>query len=411
MRTIALSICICIASSLCAQRDCATSTYIDQQRAADPALISKFNLIEDFIRQNNSIQHRENGEGATTVVRIPVVVHILFSSAAQNISDAQVNSQIAVLNRDFRRMNSDTANTPLRFRALAADCRIEFVLATADPLGRATTGIIHKSTSVSYWQMDDKIKFSSQGGDDAWDSRYYLNLWVGNMKGLLGYASVPGAPADKDGVVISLSAFGTMNTTAPYDLGRTATHEVGHWLGLRHIWGDTYCGDDLVEDTPQQGNFTSGCPTGLRFSCSNVTDGDMYMNFMDFTNDACMNLFTTGQKQRMLALFADGGPRQSLVSSRGLNTPWSTEPADAPLPVNTGFRFYPNPAQEEIVLTMGEEWLGKNLWLTGANGVVQAQITIRTKTQKVNLSGFRPGIYFIHGAIGGEKIQAKFIKL
>src|SRR5207245_2531623 len=131
---------------------------------------------------------------------------------------------------------SDSVNTPARFRHVAADVQIEFALATADPNGKATNGIIRKGTRITYFTNDDKIKYNSGGGDDAWDSRYYLNIWVGNLYNLLGYASVPGGPADKDGVVISTAAFGTINTGYPYNLGRTAVHEIGHWLNLKHIW-------------------------------------------------------------------------------------------------------------------------------------------------------------------------------
>ncbi len=322
MRTILAGICILMTTLAFAQRECASSAYNDLQKVIDPSFTNKINTAEQFIARQTIA--KMDGQDAPKVMIIPVVVHVLYKTATQNISDEQIKSQIDALNRDFRRRNADTVNTPLRFKPVAADVQIEFALATVDPKGRATNGIVRKATTVGRWSMDDKIKFSAQGGSDAWDTRYYLNFWVGDLGSLLGYSSIPGAPVEKDGVVINYTTFGTINTGGVYNMGRTGTHEVGHWLGLKHIWGDSYCGDDLVDDTPKQGNFTHGCPNTFRSSCTNGEAGDMYMNFMDFTNDACMNLFTTGQKQRMLSLFNSGGARNSLLASKGLSIPWIT---------------------------------------------------------------------------------------
>ena len=404
-----------IASSVFAQNRCASTDYLTEQKSLDPTLAGKLSAVESFVRQMPA-NTRGAGEVAT-IIRIPVVVHIVYRTASENISDAQVKSQIEALNRDFRRKNSDSVNTPDRFKSLAADVSIEFYLATADPFGRATNGIVRKQTNVSDWRMDDQIKQAARGGDNAWDSRYYLNLWVGNMLGLLGYSSAPGSDASKDGVVINTTAFGTVNVNGPYNMGRTAVHEVGHWLGLKHIWGDTYCGDDGIDDTPKQGNFTSGCPGGFRSSCTNGTLGDMYMNYMDFTDDACINLFTTGQKEKMLALFRTGGPRNGILSSKGLGEPWTTEApiAETPLPTatNTRFQFYPNPVSSELVLDLSynEAWVGRTLSLCNANGTLLMQFTVTAKTQKVNVARLQPGLYFIQGDNGKEKIREKLVKL
>lgn len=370
--------------------------------------------IENFIGHQTSVAAKETGEGAAFhVVYIPVVIHVLYNSNSENLSDAQLKSQIDALNRDYRRKNSDSSSTPARFKGVAADVQIEFVLATADPAGRATTGIVRKHTSVTQWKADDAIKFSAQGGDNAWDSRFYLNFWVGNLRSLLGYSSVPGGPADMDGIVISTGAFGTLDRSGPYAMGRTAVHEAGHWLGLKHIWGDTYCGDDGVSDTPPQGNFTAGCPGGsFRSSCNNGTLGDMYMNFMDFTDDACMNLFTDGQKQRMLALFNPGGPRYTLLQSRGLNEPWNHEPlVPEANPVNQLFGFYPNPATEQMTLNLSESWVGKNISIVNVNGTVVFSIQVSTQHQKISVGSLARGLYFIQGEAAGEKVRQKFIKL
>lgn len=395
-----------------AQRACLTQAYAEQQQALYPSYSERKASVEAFIRQRTA-QAATLKTAAKEIIRIPVVVHILYNNSSQNISDAQVVSQIAALNRDFRRQNADTVNTPERFKALGADVEIEFALATADPKGRPTTGVIRKQTGVSDWAMDDKIKFTSQGGDDAWDSKSYLNIWVGNLRGLLGYSSEPGGTVEKDGIVISTSAFGTINVGTPYDKGRTVVHEAGHWLGLKHIWGETYCGDDLVDDTPKQGNYTTGCPTTVRTSCGNNATGDMYMNYMDFVNDACMNLFTHGQKLRMRTLFEVEGPRYALLSSRGLNAPWLEEaPAEGePITIKEP-RIYPNPAAGEVTIdfTGEEQWSGKELRVIAINGVEVYRQVVTGPTQKINLSHLKPGIYMVWIKGGGKEFRQKLVK-
>ena len=217
-----------------------------------------------------------------------MVVHVVWNTAAQNISDAQVTSQIDVLNRDFRATNPDVANVPV-FAGLVADARIEFLLATTDPDGNAHQRHHPDATDRSF--HDDAVKSAATGGADPWPADRYLNLWVCQLGGgLLGYAQFPGGPAQTDGVVVLHTAFGTTGTAAPpFDLGRTATHEIGHWLNLFHIWGDdgTGCnGSDLVEDTPNQAGPNTGVPTFPHVSCNNGPNGDLFMNYMDYTDDA-----------------------------------------------------------------------------------------------------------------------------
>lgn len=419
MRTFLLGLLLFSVFELSAQRECATQQYLKYLLGADAQTARNIRDVEIFTqRMSTQGTGSANRLAAEYIIRIPVVVHVLYNTTAQNISDAQVKSQIDALNRDFRRLNADSVNTPLPFKSLAADVQIEFALATADPKGRATTGIVRKATGVTYWQMDDKIKYSEQGGDNAWDSRYYLNIWVGNTRSLLGYSSVIGAPADKDGIVINTSAFGTLNMSGAYDNGRTAVHEAGHWLGLKHIWGDALCGDDGIYDTPTQSGFTTSCPTGIRTSsCGSNPAGDMYMNYMDFTNDACLNLFTTGQKEHMRSLFEDGAPRYSLLLSKGLNSPWTEEslPEEA-IPVVIApaqLKLYPNPTSSELVLDFEYDasWIGKEVKILNMNGVVIGIVLVSSKTQKVPLSTFTPGVYFIQGINGNKKISQKFIKL
>jgi hypothetical protein len=239
----------------------------------------------------------------TTV--IPVVVHVVYNTAAENISMAQINSQIKVLNRDFRATNPDKANVPAPFKGLVADANIEFVLAKKDPKGKPTNGVTRTKTTRTEFGTNDSVKFKATGGEDAWPAKRYLNIWVCKLGGgLLGYAQFPGGPPKTDGVVITHTGFGTTGTaTAPFNLGRTATHEIGHWLNLRHIWGDTEdcSGTDFVADTPNAAGPNFGTPTFPHVSCSNGPNGDMFMNYMDYVDDVAMFMFSTQQVARMAA--------------------------------------------------------------------------------------------------------------
>lgn len=404
---ILLVILICC-QTLLAQRKCATTQYVQEQRLQQPLLEQQLISVENHIQKKSSTATTSR-LSATTVIKIPVVVHILYNTASQNISDEQVRSQIAALNRDFRRKNADSANTPAAFRNAAADVLIEFYLATADPFGRPTAGIVRKQTTATEWRMDDRIKFSEEGGANAWDSRSYLNIWVGHMRSLLGYSSTPGGAAEKDGIVISTDVFGTVNKTGAYSQGRTLVHEAGHWLGLRHIWGDSYCGDDLVDDTPKQGGFTTGCPSGYRSSCTN--NGDMYMNYMDFTDDACMNLFTAGQKNRMRSLFMEGGARESLLDSKGLQASWAA-PEASPLPVATSFNIYPNPAQNFINVQLGSDNRSASIIeIISLSGVSVKKEKVTGTSTSLNLHGVAAGIYYIQVKNGDQVYRQKMVKL
>lgn len=294
-------------------RRCGSMENLERLKLEDPSLESRMQLIENATQQfiNNS------GHSMTVVVNIPVVVHVLYNTTAQNISTAQIQSQIDVLNEDFRKLNADRVNTPSAFATTAADVEINFCLASKDPSGVTTTGIIRKSTTVNSFSDNDGVKYNSSGGDNAWPSGSYLNIWVCNLGGgLLGYAQFPGGPVATDGVVMVYTAFGRgYSTLAPYNKGRTATHEVGHWLNLSHIWGDALCGSDLVTDTPTQQTSNYGCPSYPHRTCSNTTSGDEFVNYMDYTDDGCMNMFSLGQKSRMQALFSGTGSRVSLLSS------------------------------------------------------------------------------------------------
>lgn len=309
-------------SSEAQQRNCGSTEHHQHLMQTDPEYATQRNLIE--MHNANYISNPNSQSRA--VVTIPVVFHIVYNTAAQNVSDAQIMSQLTVLNNDFRKLNADWVNTPTVFQSLAADCEIQFCLAQQDPSGNPTTGINRVQTSVTSFSTNDAVKYSAQGGANIWDRNKYLNIWVCNLGGgVLGYAQFPGGNAATDGVVITHTGFGTTGTAAaPFNKGRTATHEVGHWLNLYHIWGDdgTGCnGSDQVGDTPNAGGPNYGCPAFPKVSCSNGPNGDLHMNYMDYTDDACMYMFTTGQKARMSAVLAAGGARASLATSTGCTAP------------------------------------------------------------------------------------------
>lgn len=250
------------------------------------------------------------------ITTIPVVVHVVYNTLSENISLSQIRSQIRVLNKDYVAKNADKAKAPAVWKGLVADARVKFALAKKDPTGKPSSGITRTLTSRTSFSDDDLVKSVATGGADPWPRDKYLNIWVCSLaNGLLGYAQFPGGPAKTDGVVILNTAFGTNGSAAaPFNLGRTATHEIGHWLNLHHIWGDGSvhsCQDsDFVTDTPNQEGPNFGKPKFPHVSCHNGPNGDMFMNYMDYVDDDSMVMFTPQQVSRIQATL--DGPRQSL---------------------------------------------------------------------------------------------------
>jgi len=226
----------------------------------------------------------------------------------------QIRSQITVLNKDFRGQNSDVSQVPPVWSGLVGDARVKFELASKDPQGNSTNGVNYVPTTVTEFGSNDGVKSVSSGGANSWDTKKYLNIWVCTLSGgLLGYAQFPGGPKNTDGVVVLNTAFGTSGTAAPpFNKGRTTTHELGHYLNLRHIWGDVNgcTGTDFVSDTPNAELPNIGEPNFPHVTCSNGPHGDMFMNYMDYVDDKAMFLFTAGQVERMDATL--DGPRKLL---------------------------------------------------------------------------------------------------
>lgn len=289
------------------QRKCASNDVLEEQLQADPTLRARMNDIEAFTDRfaRTPVMQRLSGDSMI----IPVVVNVVYKTAAENISLAQIQSQIDVLNEDFKGSNTDISGVPALFTNVkAGDTKIRFVL----------DAVVRKSTTKKSWGTNDAVKKATQGGIAPTSPTTKLNLWACTLgNGILGYAQFPGGNSATDGVVILNSAFGSRAKypggyyITSYDLGRTASHEIGHWFNLRHIWGDANCGNDLVDDTPLHTTANYGCPAaGITSTCTG-TPVMMTMNYMDYTDDACMYMFSAGQKTRMQATYAVGGPRAS----------------------------------------------------------------------------------------------------
>ena len=281
-------------------RGCASHEVLEEQLRQDPSLAQRMQQIEKFTNEAIRTGKLVNGK-----IQIPVVVNVLYKTTAENISLAQIQSQIDVLNKDFNATNSDFNQVPATFSAVKANVGISFVL---DAVNR-------KYVNKTSWATNDAMKKTSTGGIAPTSPTTKLNLWVCTIGGgILGYAQFPGGSSATDGVVIDSKYLGTTGrATAPFNKGRTATHEVGHWMNLRHIWGDATCGSDLVSDTPTHNTANYGIPAFPHYSTCSGTPIEMTMNYMDYTDDAGMYMFSNGQKSRMLSIFASGGARNSFA--------------------------------------------------------------------------------------------------
>ena len=294
-----------IATSVASRRSCPSEEIRANLLANDADAKARYLALENGTEK--FIQARKAGRVlADGTIEIPVVVNVLYRTSAENISDARIAEQISVLNKDFGATNSDISKVPSEFSAVAAgDTKVRFRLAKT----------VRKSTTVRSWKTNDAMKKSSSKGIDATDPTQYFNIWVvGDMSSILGYATFPESSGLwNDGVVLAAPFVGVTGASAPYNLGRTATHEVGHYLNLRHIWGDANCGSDLVADTPTQTTANYGKPTyPLMNTCGGVSRSVMFMNYMDYVDDAAMFMFSAGQKDRMQAVLTSTGARKGL---------------------------------------------------------------------------------------------------
>ena len=318
-------------NTLTTYQRCATDEHDQWKRSQDP----QFDLMRrQFIQAFQQwIQHMDLSKvPANVVYTLPVVVHVVYNNPSDNPTDAQIIAMIDSVNKDLRRLNSDTINTPAVWKSIAADFQIELCLAQQDPYGNPTTGIERRQTTVTSFSDNDDIKHYNTGGLDAWDPTRYFNIWIGPLSGgLLGYAEFPSGSV----ITSSHTTYGVVITSCvvtgscpPYDRYRTLTHEIGHCLNLYHIWGDDFgacTGDDQCGDTPNQADATYGCPSFPQTdACSPSYPGIMFMNYMDYSDDACMNMFTQDQKTRALAVVTNF--LSPLLSSNACQVPSTNQP-------------------------------------------------------------------------------------
>ncbi|MBX2917146.1 MAG: choice-of-anchor J domain-containing protein [Cyclobacteriaceae bacterium] len=377
---------------------CGTTKYETLQLQLNPNR-ERNRQFENWIQQKLETKRfgNQRTEGTQSVYTIPVVVHVIHNGEAigtgTNISNNQILSQINAMNKDFQRLNLDAANTPAEFLPVAGSIDIEFVLAKQDPFGAPTNGINRVQGTKTVWTINDNATFKALS---YWPAEDYLNIWVINIPSYLGFAqfpvsSLPGLEDSSndrltDGVVIDYTVFGsnfeglgTFALDTKYNRGRTCTHEVGHFFGLKHIWGDdgSACsGTDYVDDTPNQGgNYVGQCPSGTRTTCSS---NDMYMNYMDYTDDACMNLYTQGQVARMTVVVENSPRRFSLLNSNGANDPpplandLALTQINAPTPGICGGQFTPTITVQNI----------------GTNTVTNARVQLKVNSAIAEIKDF-----------------------
>ncbi|MGB0166337.1 MAG: M43 family zinc metalloprotease [Luteibaculum sp.] len=342
------------------KQKCGTDILKAKKIAENPELAKEYARLNK-LEASYQRPEREMKGGGPAILTIPTVVHVLYNSSEENISDQQIYNQILALNEDFRLNNSDSLQPNHPFWLYTADSGLEFCLAQQDPNGNPTNGITRTFTQRTSFTNYEDEKYTSEGGKDNWDPTRYLNIWVCNLgeDGLLGYATPPASMSafpEEDGVVIDYRAFGFGGTAGspPFEdnaLGRTGVHEVGHWLNLDHIWGDDFCGDDFVDDTPPAEDANYGCssfPLNPNNSCGSDQNGEMYMNYMDYSDDYCLVMFTFDQVDRMYSAIENGRP--GLVTSRGC-TAASIQERN----FNYGLQVYPNPVQQVLFLQSTKE--------------------------------------------------------
>jgi hypothetical protein len=319
------------------QFNCISQDVYNKQLKTNLEFKKNQELLEQETQQYLNNPDAKKSSAAAYI--IPVVFHIIHTGGSGNISSAQVQDQIAILNKEFNRLQADTVLTPLAFKPLAAAFNVEFRLATKDPNGNCTNGInrIYNSLSTCSVREDDVKALS------YWPSNKYLNIWIVESMHYAGntgcngggYATFPGGSANLDGINIRGDLISNIGTSASNTLwgnfkGRYLIHELGHWFNLRHIWGDAFCGNDQVADTPPHYTSNSGCPNfpyNPNNTCGGNANGEMFTNYMDYTEGNCLNMFTAGQVTRMTAAITSSvSGRSNLWSNSNLIATGTNDP-------------------------------------------------------------------------------------
>jgi len=397
-----------------AQRTCATSIKMNELFEKDAKFKQHHQEVMNYIRNPESVNSIfKKRTTAATVVTIPVVFHILYKNDTENVSDEQIMSQLTVLNADYRKLNADFSSVvPSAFQSLGADMQIQFCIATKTPSGTTTTGVVRKSVSSSFVFEDS---YYTANGDAAWDTTKYLNIWVGSFSdtSLLGFAYFPSsAGQSNDGLCISFDAFGTTGTaTTPFNKGRTATHEIGHYFGLDHPWGDdnSSCGtsrnSDGISDTPATSGPYSGCPIFPSNSkaCTASPNGSMFMNYMDYVNDRCMAFFTNGQK--IVVQNTLSSSRLSLLSSSGCTALGLDDQSAI-----DAIALYPNPASQYFNITSLQIIIDE-VDIFDSNGRLVKNQKLTQINNIITIEDLASGIYFVRIYAEGKFLKSdKFIK-
>jgi hypothetical protein len=367
-------------------------------------LLNKPEYIE-FEKEFEAAYRQYRPEKSQTVFVVPTVVHVIYGDGTQNISEAQIQSQLNVLNKDFRKQNADTALVDPQFSV--ADAGIEFCLAQRDPQGDKTTGITRNPTNLSFTGTNNEY-FKIQ---PAWDPDRYLNIWVGRYAQngqILGFATPPNWNVrNQVGVYIDFEVFGTIGTASKpgndYDRGRSAVHEVGHWLNLLHPWGSTtQCGStDFVADTPEQEGELYNCPS----SHSSCGSEDVVRNYMQYVDDRCMGHFTDGQAERMRFAFIEY--RSGILLSKGC-IPVGLEEADS----DGKIRIFPNPVKDQLYLSVEKVSTPFVVQIYDMNGsLVSKELVEPHGLLKIEVRHLKPAAYLLQlQGVAGNSYH-RFIRL
>lgn len=342
---------------------------------------------------------------------IPVIIHVVATSAFQPLSRAQVLQQLDVLNADFAGEGENRNDLPSEFEAIASGVNIQFCLADTDPSGQPSEGMTFTHTDISNIALQTgvggrmAIHYDQLGGKTGWDPETYLNIWVGEYGDILGSASFPGmAPYTEEiGVVIDIRHFGSIGDAGAsgfYGRGHTLTHEMGHFFGLKHIWGqglDYICEDsDDIDDTPNASGPYYNCPSGVQRSCD---ASNMYQNFMDLTDDRCLAAFTRDQAAKMESVLASYYP--FLSSADGCHQ------ATAPFDAWYDALYWSYDAISKSVVIYSELLItgsNKSVRVYSADGrILHSGIWENQWSYQIPLNNAGVGVYFVQISDGSHK--------